>query len=119
MDSDQEFQVNTGSGDRKVDSINYFHQLNQIFSSTDTRLLTGKVVGDPPVSPAVMAGNFLEDVIGFLTDIAQLQPQQACQFHAQEGPRGDDASYHDMANLFGFKAAKHCSPIPLQALRPP
>ena len=103
MDSDQEFLVNTGDGDRNVYAINYFHRLNQIFSTTDTLVLTGKVVGDPAVSPAVMAGNFLEDVIGFLSDIAKLDSRRACQFHGQGFRYADDASYHDMADLFGFK----------------
>ncbi len=104
IDSDQEFQVNTGQGDRNVTALNYFYHLNQIFSSSDALVLTGKVVGDPPVSPAVMAGNFLQDVIAFLSGMAQLDPQAACQFHDQQNPQSDDAAYHDMANLFGFKS---------------
>ncbi|MEN8180711.1 MAG: hypothetical protein ABFS39_19110 [Pseudomonadota bacterium] len=114
MDSDQEFQVNTGSGDRNVYAINYFQRLNQIFSTTDALVLTGKVVGDPPVSPAVMAGNFLRDVMGFLSAMTQLNPQQMCQFHDQELRQEDEATYHDMANLFGFEPVNaafhyHCS----------
>jgi hypothetical protein len=103
MDSDQEFRINTGVPDRTVYAINYFHHLNQIFSSTDSLVLTGKVVGDPPVSPAVMAGNFLEDVIAFLAEMASLASHQTCRFHAHPSQSGDAAAYHDMADLFGFK----------------
>lgn len=109
MDSDQEFQINTGNGNRNVFAINYFHRLNQIFSTSNTLVLTGKVVGDPPVSPAVMAGNFLDDVIGFLSDISNMDPRQACQFHDHVTQSGDDASYHDMADLFGFEPTSAAS----------
>lgn len=103
MDSDQAFQVNTGHSERLVYAINYFHQLERIFSTTDTLVLTGKVVGDPPVSPAVMAGNFLDDVSGFLSEMASRDPAQACSFHESAERPADDASYHDMADLFGFQ----------------
>ncbi|MCU7891440.1 MAG: hypothetical protein KZQ78_07435 [Candidatus Thiodiazotropha sp. (ex Ustalcina ferruginea)] len=103
IDSDQEFQVNTTSHPNGVYAINYFHRLNQIFSSTHTSVLTGKVVGDPPVSPAVMAGNLLQDVITYLTMIANIDPSDNCQFHNQEIPHDKDAAYHDMADLFGFQ----------------
>lgn len=109
IDSDQEFRSNSGNDDRNVYVINYFHRLNQIFSTTETLVLTGKVVGDPPVSPAVMAGNLLEDVIGFLSDLAKQDPRQACQFHGRGIQKADDASYHDMADLFGFKPATSSS----------
>ncbi|MCU7947993.1 MAG: hypothetical protein KZQ72_15380 [Candidatus Thiodiazotropha sp. (ex Cardiolucina cf. quadrata)] len=103
IDSDQEFQVNTNSHPNGVYAINYFHRLNQIFSSTHTSLLTGKVVGDPPVSPTVMAGNLLQDVIAYLNAIANIDPSHNCQFHSQEIPHDQDAAYHDMAELFGFQ----------------
>lgn len=107
IDSDQEFKVKvrTAGGERDRYNINYLYYLDRIFSTTDARILTGKVVGDPPVSPAVMAGNFLEDVIGFLTRIMQAEQTQACQFHTNRTQTADDASYHDMADLFGFKPA--------------
>ncbi|MGD8912139.1 MAG: hypothetical protein PVJ68_05245 [Candidatus Thiodiazotropha sp.] len=104
VDSDQEFQVNTPSHRDGLFSINYFHRLDRIFSTTNTLVLTGKVVGDPPVSPAVMAGNFLQDVLGFLSDIARLESEHACQFHQQQIEEAGDAAYHDMADLFGFHA---------------
>ncbi|MCU7905789.1 MAG: hypothetical protein KZQ76_07995 [Candidatus Thiodiazotropha sp. (ex Epidulcina cf. delphinae)] len=103
IDSDQAFRVNTESRPGGVYAINYFHRLNRLFSTTDSLVLTGKVVGDPPVSPAVMAGNFLEDVIGFLADLAKLDRQQGCRFHSREKRQTDDAFYHDMADLFGFQ----------------
>jgi len=106
IDSDQEFRVNVAAddGEQQVYAIDYCNALNRIFNETPTRILTGKVVGDPPVSPAVMAGNFLDDVAAFLTDMAHCAPQQPCSFH-DAGRHADDAAYHDMAELFGFKAA--------------
>ena len=107
IDSDQEFRIRIPSavGDRELFATNYFYYLDQIFTLSKVTLLTGKVVGDPPVSPAVMAGNFLDDVIAFLRQIATESPTEACQFHDDHGWRGDDASYHDMAGLFGFAAS--------------
>lgn len=116
IDSDQEFQVkvSTAAGDRNLYATNYFYSLDRIFSSMDVSILTGKVVGDPPVSPSVMAGNFLEDVICFLHQIAEYHPSNPCQFHGTRQRDDDEASYHDMAALFGFKPTKesyqyHCS----------
>lgn len=116
IDSDQEFRVkiSTAAGDRNLYAVNFLHDLDRIFSGTDATILTGKVVGDPPVSPSVMAGNFLEDVICFLHQIAASDPSRPCQFHNARQHDDDKASYHDMAALFGFKPAKesvqyHCS----------
>ena len=105
MDSDQEFCINTPGREQPVYAINYLQRLSQIFTDTDTQVLTGKVVGDPPVSPAVMAGNFLADVLAFLTEIADLAPSSPCTFHARCDAASDGAAYHDMAELFGFKPA--------------
>jgi hypothetical protein len=105
MDSDQEFCVNTPERDARLYALNYFQRLDQIFSHTDIQVLTGKVVGDPPVSPAVMAGNFLADVLTFLSEMAGLDPREPCTFHRQARQQSDDAAYHDMAELFGFKPA--------------
>jgi hypothetical protein len=107
LDSDQEFcvKVATPEGDREVFVIDYFHDLDAIFSHTDALVLTGKVVGDPPVSPAVMTGNFLTDVVGFLQQMAASDPQAACRQHGNSNQAGGDATYHDMADLFGFKQA--------------
>ena len=104
IDSDQEFQlkVNTANGDKNLYACNYFFNLDRILSTTDTAILTGKVVGDPPVSPAVMAGNFLDDVIGFLQQMAAYEPSHSCQFHSAQ-LHAEDTSYHDMPELLGFK----------------
>ncbi len=108
VDSDQEFCVKglTDKGDQVLYSINYFHYLDRIFSTTDTEILTGKVVGDPPVSPAVMTGNFQDDVLSFLNQIARHDPHSECGFHGQQTVPKDDASYHDMANMFGFQSSE-------------
>lgn len=103
-DSDQEFKVKIGdkNGDRDVYALNYFYHLDRIFNDNNIRILTGKVVGDPPVSPAVMAGNFLDDVRAFLTQLENLTPHVSCPFHDQALPQDSGAAYHDMSGLFGF-----------------
>lgn len=104
IDSDQSLCVNrqTEAGDEAVVALNYFHAIDKIFRTTDTQMLTGKMVGDPPVSPAVMAVNFLDDVSAFFSRLATLGSGQACQFHGVPHPKPGDAAYHDMARLFGF-----------------
>ncbi len=104
IDSDQSFCVNrqTESGDEAVYALNYFHTIDRIFRDTDTLMLTGKMVGDPPVSPSVMAANFLDDVIAFFTRLASLGNTQSCQFHGTQEKPGD-AAYHDLAKLFGYQ----------------
>lgn len=105
LDSDQEFRVNieSATGESLVYAIDYLNALDRIFAETGTRVLTGKVVGDPPVSPAVMAGTLLDDIQAFLGELAHLAPHAACAFHGA-ARAADDAAYHDMADLFGFKA---------------
>lgn len=104
IDSDQEFcvLVPDADGSRGLYAINYFHHLDQIFRHSDAAILTGKVVGDPPVSPAVMASNFLDDVIDFLDRQSGLEPAGECRFHRPVEHAGD-AAYHDMADRFGFR----------------
>lgn len=102
IDSDQEFCINSSKSDNNYYAINYFHYLNHIFKNQDIKILTGKVVGDPPVSPSVMAGNFQQDIKTFLNSISRLTPEDTCQFHQIQSVDNDDAAYHDMANLFGF-----------------
>ncbi len=106
IDSDQEFCITTASpdsdSDNKYYAVNYFHYLNSLFSNQDIAVLTGKVVGDPPVSPSVMAGNFQQDIKNFLSSIEKLKAYVNCQFHKKDSDHHDDAAYHDMANLFGF-----------------
>lgn len=101
LDADQQFKVKVKTADGDVCAVNFFAQLDAIFSATDADVLTGKVVGDPPVSPAVMAGNFLDDVAGFLHEMAAGDP--ATPYRPNAANTSDaDAAYHDMAGLFGF-----------------
>ncbi|MHB8825847.1 MAG: hypothetical protein ACYC5T_13545 [Thiobacillus sp.] len=101
LDADQQFKVKVETADRDVCAVNFFAQFDAIFSATDAEVLTGKVVGDPPVSPAVMAGNFLDDVAGFLREMAASDPAQPYRPNAANTSDAD-AAYHDMAGLFGF-----------------
>lgn len=91
IDSDQEF----------IPEIDYFHRLDALFGNNPIQVLTGKVVGDPPVSPAVMAGNFLADALGFLHRARTCDLAAPCDFHTGAPPAAD-AAYHDLAGLFGF-----------------
>jgi hypothetical protein len=114
IDSDQEFCINPTQGAENLYAINYFHYLDEIFKTKDIDILTGKVVGDPPVSPSVMAGRFQQDIQNFLSTIKSFNPEATCRFHQHEFILKDDAAYHDMANLFGFSDHKqafdyHCS----------
>jgi len=104
VDSDQGFCVNrqTENGDEAVYALNYFHTIDKLFRSSDTLMLTGKMVGDPPVSPSVMAANFLDDVTAFFTRLAELSGGEACRFHGLPKEKPGDAAYHDLAGLFGF-----------------
>lgn len=106
LDADQGFRVKvaTAAGDAHAAALSYFHQLDEIFRDGRVRVLTGKVVGDPPVSPAVMAGNFLEDVLGFLAEMAHTRPDRPYPRHIASTRGSGEAAYHDMAELFGFKA---------------
>lgn len=108
IDSDQEFKVKvvTATGDRELHAVSFYHALDEIFTRTDALVLTGKVVGDPPVSPAVMAGNFLDDVIAFLRLSAGRDGQAPCGHHVDGMRREGEAAYHDMADLFGFRPAE-------------
>ncbi|HHH42743.1 MAG TPA: hypothetical protein ENK49_01250, partial [Gammaproteobacteria bacterium] len=109
VDSDESFCVNrdTGDGEQGVYALNYFYYIDKAFRSSDIRLLTGKMVGDPPVSPAVMAANFLDDVTAFLTELAPSTGDRACRFHGRSrhssATGSSSAIYHDMAGLFGFE----------------
>ncbi len=116
VDSDESFCVNrlTDAGEESVYALNYFHAIDRIFRHTGTRVLTGRMVGDPPVSPAVMAANFLDDVTAFFERLAQLHGDEACAFHGLSGPvaaaLSAGAVYHDMASLFGFE--NRSTPVP-------
>jgi hypothetical protein len=99
IDSDQAFHVDVGAA-RPRYMLNYFYHLDSLFRRHDITALTGKVVGDPPVSPAVMAGTLLQDLNGILE---QAVPRHAldCGFHAASGNVAHGA-YHDMAAMFGL-----------------
>jgi hypothetical protein len=103
LDADQTFKVNVETADGPCDvlAINYLAALDEVFSHTEAQILTGKVVGDPPVSPAVMASNFLEDVLAFLNEMAAAHP--AAAYLQPDSASSGDAAYHDMADLFGFQ----------------
>jgi len=104
IDSDEEFKIKIiGDGEiRDIHFINYFYWLDRIFSNSDVEVLTGKVVGDPPVSPAVMINTFLDDIISFLVDIAEAEPEGRCFFHNIHASEPFSAEYHDMVGLFGY-----------------
>jgi hypothetical protein len=116
VDADQAFKVKvaTAEGGRDVAAVNFLFHLDAIFSRPEVQVLTGKVVGDPPVSPAVMAGNFLADVIGFVAEMAAAEPGLA--YRQPDLGGGGDAAYHDMPDLFGFKgeaaAYRYRCPLP-------
>jgi len=105
VDSDQLFQTNLPdtNGDRNVYGLNYFYYINRIFNSNDIAMLTGKLVGDPPVSPSVMSVNFLDDMIAFFKQLSTQSPHKDCQFHPQSKIKPADAAYHDMAQLFDLE----------------
>ena len=105
VDSDQSFCINrmTEEGEQAVYALNYFHSIDKLFRTTDTLMLTGKLVGDPPVSPSVMAANFLDDVTAFFSSLSEVAPEEACRFHLMPSHMPGDAAYHDMAGLFGFE----------------
>jgi hypothetical protein len=52
-----------------------------------------------------MAGNFLEDVIAFLQQMAASGGHAVCQNHQSDPHAQGEAAYHDMADLFGFRPA--------------
>lgn len=116
VDSDESFCVNrlTAAGEEAVYALNYFHAIDRIFRNNDIALLTGRMVGDPPVSPAVMAANFLASVTACFERLAQLRGSAACEFHGstQAGAQrlAAGAIYHDMAGLFGYE--KRDTPFP-------
>ncbi|MEJ2396371.1 MAG: hypothetical protein P8Z77_16845 [Candidatus Thiodiazotropha sp.] len=100
VDSDQSFCVNrqTEDGEQIVYALNYFQIIDRIFRESDINMLTGKLVGDPPVSPSVMAGNFLDDLLLFFSSMAAREGAELCQFHDDEEAVPGGADYHDMAN---------------------
>lgn len=102
VDSDQEFAVLIQGSDQQI-QLPYFEELERLFANPQLQILTGKVVGDPPVSPAVMAGTCLQDLQAFLADLMPKSPAASCSFHGRELRNATDAAYHDLAALFGFR----------------
>lgn len=115
IDSDHELlaKVNDNGIEKNLPAINYFYHFEHIFREKQIKMLTGRVTGNPPVSPTVMVGNFLEDVIAFLQRMVLSDPQQDCFFHDIFRETGGDEAYHDMAELFGYYPSRktydyHC-----------
>lgn len=108
VDSDETFQVkvSTPSGHEDRYALNYFYHYNQLFSTQNIDMVSAKYVGDPPVSPAVMADNFLQDVKAFLQQIKHLEPIKSCAYHQPYHSDSDHVAYHDMAGLFGCEGHK-------------
>lgn len=102
IDSDQVFHVDPFAA-RPRYLLDHARHIDRLFRTRDIEVLTGKVVGDPPVSPAVMAGTLLRDLNGIL-ESALPTPGAACGFHGETAGVGHGA-YHDMAALFGLDAA--------------
>ncbi len=105
LDSDEEFSVRMENdlGRFEADIISYFHTLDRLFTENEIDLLTGKVVGDPPVSPAAMVNNLLEDLLFFLKTCSRLNAESQCVFHQAEQYAGGSAQYNDMVHLFGYR----------------
>ncbi len=110
IDSDERFEVQAAGGE--VCHLDYLHTLDQLFRERPLAVLTGKVVGDPPVSPAVMAGTLLDDVLTLLGRSSELKPEADCSFPHGQPTSAAGAAYHDMADLFGYPPAPpapyHC-----------
>lgn len=118
IDSDHEFlvKVNDNGTEKDLPAINYLYHFEHIFREKQIKILTSSVMGDPPVSPTVMTGNFIEDVIVFLQRMVLSDPQQDCSFHHSSREIGSDIAYHDMAEMFDYYPSRktydyHC---PLQ-----
>ncbi|RPI36646.1 MAG: hypothetical protein EHM54_05180 [Nitrospiraceae bacterium] len=109
LDSDEEFRVKIkrGSHIEDIHFINYFYWLDKLFETRDVEVVTGKVVGDPPVSPSVMINTFLEDITLFLGTISGAAPDEKCTFHDNRSNNASAADYHDMVKLFGYNGASH------------
>jgi hypothetical protein len=105
IDADQVFEVEvpTPDGPRALCALNHLAEIDRLFGRQAIDVLSGKVVGDPPVSPAVMAGNFLDDVIALLRALAAAAPDAPYRQPGAAGA-GSDAAYHDMAELFGLQS---------------
>ena len=109
LDSDEEFRVKIkrGAGIEDIQFINYFYWLDKIFERGAAEVVTGKVVGDPPVSPSVMINTFLDDIDLFFETISGVAQDEKCIFHDDQAAGGPSAEYHDMVKLFGYTCSSH------------
>lgn len=107
IDSDEEFRIKIKRDNsiKDIPFINYFYWLDRIFESSDVEVLTGKVVGDPPVSPTVMINTFLDDILLFFDTISNYRMYDRCRFHDMQLSEAFSAEYHDMVKLFGYKSS--------------
>ena len=107
LDSDEEFKVKIKdkTGVRDIQFINYFYWLDKIFGTNDVEVVTGKVVGDPPVSPSVMTNTFLDDIALFLQTLAGAALDDKCIFHDDQAACSSSSEYHDMLGLFGYSSS--------------
>ncbi len=112
IDSDQTFAVNLDSdtAGEASHTLDYFNAIDHLFADGRLAILTGKVVGDPPVSPAVMAATLVADSVALLDVLGRCEADAACTFHAGTDTPLGDAAYHDMAELFGFRRSTQAIP---------
>ncbi len=109
LDSDEEFRIKIrrGAGIEDIQFINYFYWLDKIFEKGAVEVVTGKVVGDPPVSPSVMINTFLDDIALFLKTVSGVSQDEKCIFHDRRTTGDPSAEYHDMMKLFGYTCSSH------------
>lgn len=103
VDCDLLFQSETDDNPGQPFSLNHFHYLDRIFSSSDINILSGEVIGDIQVSPAVCVNQVLDDVLSFLGRTGQQAPDTSCSL--QHNPKNHFLSpvFHDLAEAFGFE----------------
>jgi glycosyltransferase involved in cell wall biosynthesis len=104
LDSDEEFtvKIKRGSVIEDIPFINYFYWLDRLFETSAAEVVTGKVVGDPPVSPSVMINTFLDDILLFFETMSSAVPKGECIFHDDRSAGDPSPGYHDMVKLFGY-----------------
>jgi glycosyltransferase involved in cell wall biosynthesis len=107
LDSDEEFRVRVRlSGTiSDIPFINYFYWIDRIFESSGIEVMTGKVVGDPPVTPSVMINTFLHDLTLFFETASAFAPTDDCPFHEPHQSGTFSADYHDLRKLFGYEGS--------------
>jgi hypothetical protein len=107
LDSDEEFRIKIKrkTSTEDVQFINYFYWLDKIFGMSNVEVVTGKVVGDPPVSPSVMINTFLDDMALFFETLSSAALDEKCIFHDDQAAGTSSAEYHDMVKLFGYSSS--------------